>query len=65
MGQTKQKQIAVRLDNKTLQKLHELQKKTGLTQSELFRQFILKGKVTCSKKYFPFVHYSGAVVLFH
>jgi len=51
MAQTKQKQIAVRLDNKTLQKLHELQKKTGLTQSELFRQFIVKGKVTCSKKY--------------
>ena len=45
------KQIAVRLDEETLQKLHELQNKTGLTQSELFRQFITKGKVTCKKKY--------------
>lgn len=51
MAQKKQKQIAVRLDEETLQKLHELQQKTGLTQSELFRQFITKGKVTCKKKY--------------
>ena len=59
MTQTKQKQIAVRLDEETLQKLHELQDKTGLTQSELFRQFITKGKVTCKKK-----KYSDEDILF-
>jgi predicted DNA-binding protein len=46
----KTKQIAVRLDDETLQKLHRLQKETGLSQSELFRQFIHKGKVTSCKQ---------------